>query len=105
MDCAMAKISRSGCERKNEPFEGGVFIHHAVNDGLHRCGYTTAISAELYDGKSGKSGKAPAKDGATSGGTKTVGDTGTVAKDSPAGTPATPDGWSQYQRNGLTDAN
>ena len=29
----------------------------------------------------------------------------TVAKDSPAGTPATPDGWSQYQRNGLTDAN
>lgn len=84
-------------------------VPYVIDTATHKYdksgGYTTAISAKLYDGKSGKGGKAPAKDGATSGDGKTVGDTGTVAKDSPAGTPATPDGWSQYQRNGLTDAN
>ncbi|MCD1264087.1 late control protein D [Shinella sumterensis] len=84
-------------------------VPYVIDTATHKYdksgGYTTAISAKLYDGKSGKGGKAPAKDGATSGGGKTVGETGTVAKDSPAGTPATPDGWSQYQRNGLTDAN
>jgi len=84
-------------------------VPYVIDTATHKYdksgGYTTAISAKLYDGKSGKGGKAPAKDGATSGDGKTVGDTGTVAKDSPAGTPATPDGWSQYQRNGLTDSN
>jgi len=67
-----------------------------------RGGFTTKISAKLYDGKSGK----PAGKGGQGG---TEGDasssTGTVAPDSPAGTPATPAGWADYKRNGSTDAN
>ncbi|WLR98642.1 phage late control D family protein [Shinella sumterensis] len=84
-------------------------VPYVIDTATHKYdksgGYTTAISAKLYDGKSGNGGKAPAAANDNRAGTKTVGETGTVAKDSPAGTPATPDGWSQYQRNGLTDAN
>lgn len=68
-----------------------------------RGGYTTAISAKLYDGSSGKGGKKP---GAAAGDdADTVGNDGKVAKDAPAGTPATPTDWSQYKRNGHTDSN
>lgn len=64
------------------------------------AGYQTAISAKLYDGKSGSSGKSGSGDGAD--GSK---DSGKVAPNAPAGTPATPSDWSQYQRNGHTDSN
>lgn len=61
-------------------------------------GFTTKISAKLYDGSSGakSSGAGSADDGATP---------DAVAPDSPAGTPATPAGWGGLRRNGLTDAN
>lgn len=68
-----------------------------------RGGFTTKISAKLYDGKSGKGGaKAAGSTGAEDAGDI---DAGTVAPDSPAGTPATPADWSAYQRNGSTDTN
>ena len=64
-------------------------------------GYTTAISAKLYDGKSGAKKKA-----APSAAAPDESDSeGSVAPNSPAGTPATPPDWSKYQRNGLTDSN
>lgn len=72
-----------------------------------RGGFTTKISAKLYDGKSGKS--SGSTDGDPAGESAAAGDAsgadGTVAPDSPAGTPATPADWSAYQRNGSTDAN
>lgn len=73
-----------------------------------RGGYTTAISAKLYDGSSGKGGKKPGASAGASAGDDaegTVGNDGKVAKDAPAGTPATPTDWSQYKRNGSTDSN
>lgn len=64
-------------------------------------GFRSAISAKLYDGTSG---------GKKNGGTGEDGDAGAtadkdkVAKDAPAGTPATPTQWAS-PRNGLTDSN
>lgn len=64
-----------------------------------RGGFTTKISAKLYDGKSGSS---PSGAGAGGG----AGDEGGgVAPDAPAGTPATPAQWTGVRRNGQTDAN
>lgn len=65
-------------------------------------GYQTQISAKLYDGKSGNSSSGSGDD-VSDGEAETSKDT--VAKDAPAGTPATPSDWSIYQRNGHTDAN
>jgi len=63
-------------------------------------GYRTQISAKLYDGSSAKK-SAP---GSNAGGAGD-GDTGSVAKDAPAGTPATPSEWSTSRRYGRTDEN
>lgn len=81
-------------------------VPYIIDTAVHRYskagGYLTEISAKLYDGKSGAGAKASDTDDAAA---ATDGDPGTVAKDSPPGTPATPNAWSQYQRNGLTDSN
>ncbi|MEV4609785.1 phage late control D family protein [Neorhizobium sp. LMR1-1-1.1] len=63
-------------------------------------GYRTAISAKLYDGKSGKSG----------GGEDGEADTGNtpsdkIAPNAPAGTPATPSQWNDTRRYGRIDDN
>ena len=63
-------------------------------------GYRTAISAKLYDGKSGGSKKGGA-DGET--GTPATGDK--VADNAPDGTPATPTEWTNTRRYGRTDEN
>jgi uncharacterized protein len=63
-------------------------------------GYTTQISAKLYDGKSGgESG------GSGSGGGDEDANDNTPAKNAPAGTPATPNLWNQTRRYGRTDEN
>lgn len=67
-----------------------------------RGGFTTKISAKLYDGKSGKPAGKGGQGGAEGDASSSA---GTVAPDSPAGTPATPAGWADYKRNGSTDAN
>lgn len=69
-----------------------------------RGGFTTKISAKLYDGKSGKTG---GKTGGAGGQEAAAGEgeaEGTVAPNSPAGTPATPNAWTGSRRNGSTDA-
>lgn len=65
-------------------------------------GYTTQISAKLYDGKSGgKSGS-----GSADGDDADIADRdSTTAKNAPAGTPATPNQWNQQRRYGRTDDN
>jgi hypothetical protein len=64
-------------------------------------GYTTQISAKLYDGKSGgESGDASGGEDPDSSGGET-----TPAKNAPAGTPATPNLWNQTRRYGRTDEN
>lgn len=63
-------------------------------------GYTTAISAKLYDGKSGGGGSSSGSNGSSTSSTGA-----TAAPNAPPGTPATPAVWQQYQRNGLTDSN
>lgn len=65
-------------------------------------GYTTQISAKLYDGKSaGKSGS-----GTGGGEDADIADRdSTTAKNAPAGTPATPNQWNQQRRYGRTDDN
>lgn len=82
-------------------------IDTVTHDVSKRSGYTTKISAKLYDGKSGGEGKKAGSDAGEgdSGGEAGAEGTGKVAPDSPAGTPATPTDWSKYQRNGLTDSN
>jgi len=75
-------------------------IDTATHTYRKRDGYRTAISAKLYDGKSGGKGGGGA-DGESGG----SGKDGTVAKDAPAGTPATPNLWNQTRRYGSTDAN
>lgn len=68
-------------------------------------GFTTKISAKLYDGSSGKGGGSSSGEEAPDTGADTPAPVDKVAPDSPAGTPATPSGWGKFQRNGLTDAN
>jgi len=65
-------------------------------------GYTTAISAKLYDGKSGTEKKLAT---GTAAANDNKADDGKVAPNSPTGTPPTPPVWQQYQRNGSTDSN
>lgn len=67
-------------------------------------GYRTQISAKLYDGSSAR------KTGSEGGGGGEDGDAGgvqgdAVAKDAPAGTPATPSEWANTRRYGRTDEN
>jgi phage protein D len=64
-------------------------------------GYRTAISAKLYDGKSGGTKKS-GTDGGT-GTTTTAEDK--VADNAPDGTPATPTEWTNTRRYGRTDEN
>lgn len=67
-------------------------------------GYTTQISAKLYDGKSASSSGSSAGGGDAA--NDNTQDTGTTpAKNAPAGTPATPNLWNQQRRYGSTDAN
>lgn len=74
-------------------------IDTVTHDFSKRGGFTTKISAKLYDGKSGSS---PSDAGAGGG----SGDEGRrIAPDAPAGTPATPAQWTGVRRNGQTDAN
>jgi hypothetical protein len=64
-------------------------------------GFRSAISAKLYDGTSG--GKKKSSTG-EDGDADATADKDKVAKDAPAGTPATPTQWAS-PRNGLTDSN
>ena len=64
-------------------------------------GYTTAISAKLYDGKSSAEGGS----GGSGSGTSGAGADGKVAPNAPSGTPGTPSAWTGAVRNGLTDSN
>jgi phage protein D len=63
-------------------------------------GYRTAISAKLYDGKSG--GSKSGKDGAANDNTASK---DKVADNAPDGTPATPSEWTNTRRYGRTDEN
>src|SRR5690606_7754998 len=74
-------------------------IDTVTHDFSKRGGFTTKISAKLYDGKSG-SGSSSGGSGGGSGG-----EGGEVAANAPAGTPATPSQWMAGRRNGLTDSN
>lgn len=81
--------------------DGAPYIIDTATHSFSKSGYTTQISAKLYDGKSG------GKKGAGNGGSDDAeadGDS-TPAKDAPAGTPATPNLWNQTRRYGSTDAN
>ena len=64
-------------------------------------GYRTAISAKLYDGKSG-GGKKSGTDGAANDNTPSQ---DKVADNAPDGTPATPTEWTNTRRYGRTDEN
>lgn len=64
-------------------------------------GFTTQISAKLYDGSSASSSQS--EDVENSDGSSAVEDH--VAADAPAGTPKTPSNWSAFNRLGSTDAN
>lgn len=67
-------------------------------------GYRTQISAKLYDGSSaGRSGEAGGNGNA--GGDRAAASADKVAKDAPAGTPATPSEWASTRRYGRTDEN
>ncbi len=66
-------------------------------------GYTTQISAKLYDGKSGGGGTGGGGD--ADGGSGSGSGGSTPAANAPPGTPATPNLWNQTRRYGLTDAN
>ena len=68
-----------------------------------RGGYTTAISAKLYDGKSASEGKSGSS--ATGGSSSSSGTDSKVAPNAPSGTPGTPSDWTKTIRNGLTDSN
>lgn len=69
-------------------------------------GYRTQISGKLYDGSSASGGSGGAEGGATDGSAPaSSGGLGTVAPNSPAGTPATPSSWPGKRRNAGTDAN
>lgn len=63
-------------------------------------GYRTAISAKLYDGKSGGSKKS-----GSGGETGTTATEDKVADNAPDGTPATPTEWTNTRRYGRTDEN
>lgn len=65
-------------------------------------GYRTQISAKLYDGKSARKGGAGGDGDAGAG---SGDDSSAVAKDAPAGTPATPSEWTSTRRYGRTDEN
>lgn len=67
------------------------------------AGYRAEISAKLYDGSSGA--KSGGGDDGETGTTDAPDDKGTVAKDSPDGTPATPTEWVNTRRYGRTDEN
>jgi len=66
-------------------------------------GYTTQISAKLYDGKS--AGADGAGSGDSGGDADAATGDSTTAKNAPAGTPATPNQWNQQRRYGRTDDN
>lgn len=66
-------------------------------------GYRTQISAKLYDGKSGGSGESSGDGEAANDNDPASGTT--PAANAPAGTPATPNLWSQQRRYGRTDEN
>lgn len=76
-------------------------IDTAVHTYGKKEGYRTRISGKLYDGSSGGSGRKSESEGSTAGSA----DTGTVAKNSPEGTPATPTEWVNTRRYGRTDEN
>ncbi|WP_234186400.1 phage late control D family protein [Shinella sp. NM-101] len=87
-------------------FDGVPFIIDTATHTYRKSeGYRTQISAKLYDGSSAKK----KSDGA--GGDGAAGETGSavskdnVAKDAPAGTPATPAEWASTRRYGRTDEN
>jgi phage protein D len=78
-------------------------IDTVTHDYSKTSGFTTKISAKLYDGKSGAGSKSSSSGGSS--GDTDGGSGGTVAPDAPAGTPATPSQWAGSRRNGSTDAN
>lgn len=79
-------------------------VPYVINTATHTYskgdGYRTAISAKLYDGKSGGAKKSGGADD-----TPANDNDSTPAKDAPAGTPPTPNLWNQTRRYGSTDAN
>lgn len=81
-------------------------VPYVINTSTHSYsksdGYRTAISAKLYDGKSGGSGGGDAEAGDADAANDNA---STPAKDAPAGTPATPNAWNNTRRYGSTDAN
>lgn len=81
--------------------DGAPYIIDTATHSFSKSGYTTQISAKLYDGKSG--GK-KGGDGGDAESESADGDS-TPAKDAPAGTPETPNLWNQTRRYGSTDAN
>lgn len=68
-------------------------------------GYRTQISAKLYDGSSATKKKGAGNGEGASDDASSAGEGGTVAKDAPAGTPATPAEWTSTRRSGRTDDN
>jgi phage protein D len=85
--------------------DGVPYIIKKVTHKFGKSGFTTAIDAKLYDGKSsGKSGGKTPKSGETGSSSVSSADSGKVAPNSPAGTPATPSQWAT-RRYGSTDAN
>lgn len=80
--------------------DGVPYVIDTATHTFSKSGYTTQISAKLYDGKS-----AGGKKGGANGGAAGSDGGSTPAKDAPAGTPATPNQWNQTRRYGSTDAN
>lgn len=68
-------------------------------------GYRTQISAKIYDGSSAKKKSGEAGGNGAAGGSDSNATEDSVAKDAPAGTPATPAEWSLTRRYGRTDEN
>ncbi|MQY44516.1 late control protein D [Rhizobiales bacterium RZME27] len=68
-------------------------------------GYRTAISAKLYDGKSGSAKKSAANLNDQGSSSSEPPSEDKVAPNAPAGTPATPSQWTGQRRYGRTDEN
>ncbi|KQZ54629.1 late control protein D [Rhizobium sp. Root149] len=77
--------------------DGVPYVIDTATHKFSKSGYTTQISAKLYDGKSGS--------GSGNGNGGDAADKGTVAQNSPPGTPATPSQWTNERRYGRTDEN
>lgn len=87
--------------------DGVPYVIDTVTHSYSKSGYTTQISAKLYDGKSSGEGKKAATDNSSASGNSNAANDNktTPAANAPAGTPATPNQWLDGRRYGRTDAN